>query len=146
MITNQVGDLQIRRYNGTQIFINDPTELTDSCPIGLAIDNSGFFYVALQATNKIIRYDPSTYSFDYPISSGTTILTAAEGLNGPCGLKFDSSNYLYVANRLANTVLKYDISNIGSPILLQTIMDPSFLQPTEATKKPIQKLKKQCRS
>ena len=126
------GTYYVYIYNqiyGTQIFINDPTELTDSCPIGLAIDNSGFFYVALQASNKIIRYDPSTYSFDYPISSGTTILTAAEGLNGPCGLKFDSSNYLYVANRLANTVLKYDISNIGSPILLQTIMDPSFLQP-----------------
>ena len=113
---------------GTQIFINDP-ELTDSCPIGLAIDNSGFFYVALQASNKIIRYDPSTYSFGNRITNGTTILTTTEGLNGPCGLKFDSNNYLYVANRLANTVLKYDISNIGSPILLQTITDSNFIEP-----------------
>ena len=32
---------------GQEIFINDP-ELVDSCPIGLAIDNFGFFYVALQ--------------------------------------------------------------------------------------------------
>ena len=123
------GTYYVYTYNqiqGTQIFITDP-ELTDSCPIGLAIDNFGFFYVALQASNKIIRYDPSTYSLGNPISSGTTILTAAEGLNGPCGLKFDSSNYLYVANRVANNVLKYDISILGLPI--QTITDPNFLEP-----------------
>ena len=123
------GTFYVYKYNqiqGTQIFIND-SELVNSCPIGLAIDNSGFFYVALQASNKIIRYNPAAYSIGNPITSGTTILTAAEGLNYPCGLKFDSSNYLYVANRLANNVLKYDISILGSPI--QTITDPNFIQP-----------------
>ena len=123
------GTFYVYIYNqiqGTQIFIND-SELVNSCPIGLAIDNLGFFYVALQASNKIIRYNPSAYSIGNPITSGTTILTVAEGLNYPCGIKFDSSNYLYVANRLANNVLKYDISILGSPI--QTITDPNFIQP-----------------
>jgi hypothetical protein len=123
------GTFYVYIYNqiqGTQIFIND-SELVNSCPIGLAIDNLGFFYVALQASNKIIRYNPSAYSIGNPITSGITILTVAEGLNYPCGIKFDSSNYLYVANRLANNVLKYDISILGSPI--QTITDPNFIQP-----------------
>ena len=112
--------------NGVQIFIQD-TDLNNSSPIGLAIDNSGFFYVALQASNQIKRYDPSSYSLGNPILSGTTVITAAEGLNYPCGIKFDSSNYLYVANRLYNNVLKYDISILGLPI--QTIADPNFIQP-----------------
>lgn len=108
-------------FNETQghsVFINDP-ELIDSCPIGLAIDNFGFFYVALQFTNKIIRYNPAAFSFGNPILSGTTIITAAESLNWPCGIKFDSNNYLYVANRNTNTVLKYDLLAPGAPI--QTI-------------------------
>jgi hypothetical protein len=125
------GTFYVYIFNKTQgqdVFINDP-ELIDSCPIGLAIDNFGFFYVALQFKNKIIRYNPADYSFGNPISSGTTILTASDGLIWPCGIKFDSNNDLYVANRNTNTVLKYDLSNIGSPILLQTIEDPDFLEP-----------------
>jgi hypothetical protein len=78
---------------GQDVFINDP-DLIDTCPIGLAIDNFGFFYVALQFTNKIKRYNPSAYSFGNPISSGTTVIAAASGLNGPCSIKFDANNYL----------------------------------------------------
>jgi hypothetical protein len=124
------GTYYVYRFNQTlgqeDIFINDVT-LTNECPIGLAIDNFGFFYVALQTTSKIRRYNPSTYSFGNPITSGTTIISS--GINGPCGLKFDSNNHLYVTNRVGNNVLKYDISNLGLPILLQTITSAQFDQP-----------------
>jgi len=124
------GTYYVYRFNQTlgqeDIFIND-VALTNECPIGLAIDNFGFFYVALQTTSKIRRYNPSIYSFGNPITSGTTIISS--GINGPCGLKFDSNNHLYVTNRVGNNVLKYDISNLGLPILLQTITSAQFDQP-----------------
>lgn len=124
------GTYYVYIYNQTvgqeDIFIND-IALINEVPIGLAIDNFGFFYVALQTTSKIRRYNPSTYSFGNPITSGTTIISS--GINGPCGLKFDSNNHLYVTNRVGNNVLKYDISNLGTPILLQTITSAQFDQP-----------------
>jgi len=124
------GTYYVYRFNQTlgqeDIFIND-SALTNEVPIGLAIDNFGFFYVALQHTSKIIRYNPSTYSFGNPITSGTTIISSV--INGPCGLKFDSNNNLYVTNRVGNNVLKYSVSNSGSAILLQTIISAQFDQP-----------------
>ena len=57
------GNYYVYIFNETQgqeIFINDP-ELINSCPIGLAIDNFGFFYVALQCLYKRVR--GSQYSF-----------------------------------------------------------------------------------
>lgn len=128
------GTYYVYIYNQTvgqeDIFINDSLDtnpLTNECPIGLAIDNFGYFYVALQTTSKIKRYNPSAYSFGNPITSGTTIISSV--INGPCGLKFDSNNHLYVTNRVGNNVLKYDISNLGTPILLQTITSAQFDQP-----------------
>jgi hypothetical protein len=128
------GGYYVYIYNQTvgqeDIFINDSLDtnpLTNECPIGLAIDNFGYFYVALQTTSKIKRYNPSAYSFGNPITSGTTIISSV--INGPCGLKFDSNNHLYVTNRVGNNVLKYDISNLGTPILLQTITSAQFDQP-----------------
>jgi hypothetical protein len=120
--------------HGRQIFINDSV-LTNECPIGLAIDSKGSFYVALQTTNKIIKYDTSDYIpwdlSSVPISSGTTIIS--NYLNGPCGLVFDSSGYLYVANRRSNNIVKFDLASsdlqIQIQIPIQIITNPNFLQP-----------------
>jgi hypothetical protein len=116
--------------HGREIFINDSI-LTNECPIGLAIDSNGSFYVALQTTSKIIKYDTSNYIpwelSNVPISSGTTIISNC--LNGPCGLVFDSSGYLYVANRRANNIVKFDLSSPELPIPIQIITNPNFLQP-----------------
>ena len=116
--------------HGRQIFIDDSI-LTNECPIGLAIDSNGSFYVALQTTSKIIKYDTSDYipwdSSSVPISSGTTIISNC--LNGPCGLVFDSSGYLYVANRRANNIVKFDLLTHDLQIPIQIITNPNFLQP-----------------
>ena len=116
--------------HGRQIFINDSI-LTNECPIGLAIDSNGAFYVALQTSSKIIKYDTSNYIpwelSNVPISSGTTIISNC--LNGPSGLVFDSSGYLYVANRRANNIVKFDLSSPELPIPIQIITNPNFLQP-----------------
>lgn len=97
-------------------YITDP-DLVNSNPIGLAIDNSGFFYVALQTGNKIKKYNSDGTGGTYFISGGS--------LNGPCGMIFDSNGNLYVANRFSNSILKYNSS--GS--LISTITNGLFSEP-----------------
>jgi len=100
--------------NSISVFISYvyDTDLINSCPIGLAIDSQGYFYVALQIGNKIKKYNSD--------GTGGTVFINAGLLNGPCGIVFDSYDNLYVANRFSNNVLKYDSSG-SSPITLSSI-------------------------
>ena len=100
--------------NSISVFISYvyDTDLINSCPIGLAIDSQGYFYVALQIGNKIKKYNSD--------GTGGTVFINAGLLNGPCGIVFDSYDNLYVANRYSNNVLKYDSSG-SSPITLSSI-------------------------
>jgi DNA-binding beta-propeller fold protein YncE len=69
---------------------------------GMAIDSSGYLYVA--GGNTIWKFD----------SNGNGSVFASSGLSNPSGLAFDGAGNLFVANFNNNTIVKFDSSGTGS--------------------------------
>ena len=68
-------------------------------PDGLALDSNGNLWVANDAGNEVLVYNPS-----YVQLTGKTITNA---LNGPTGVAFDPSGNLWVSNINTSTVNQY---------------------------------------
>ena len=87
----------------------DPSPLTGA--LGLATGPEGLLYVASEATNEVLRFDPSDRSFvDAFVTDDPATPTIDEtgGLDGPTEIAFDDEGRLYVASFNSDSVLRYD--------------------------------------
>ena len=112
---------------------------------GMAFDNNGNLYAALEGNYTIEKYDsqgngtlfasvPAPYAMTFHggflwVATGTdqiykfdtlgnATLFASSGLNGPQGLAFGSDGYLYAVNAFDKTITKFDAN--GNPTLVGT--------------------------
>lgn len=79
--------------------------------LGLAIGPDGLLYVASEASNQILRFDPMDRSFvDAFVSDdpSTPLIDETGGLDGPSEVAFDAMGRLYVASFNSDAVLRYD--------------------------------------
>jgi secreted PhoX family phosphatase len=93
-------------------------------PCGLAFDSSGDLWVANESAGTVVEYTPGQLVSGAPIPTVTIASPGFPGsLGGPCGLAFDSSGDLWVANESANTVVDYTPGQLvtGSPVPSATI-------------------------
>jgi len=115
-------------------------------PEGLALDSSGYLYVADSGNSCIMKFDPngnssvfastgqqapSALAFDRSgnlyvslfgrilevTPSGSSSLFASSGVSAPGSLAFGPDGDLYVANTGNNTIEKFDSSGRGAPFV-----------------------------
>jgi DNA-binding beta-propeller fold protein YncE len=92
----------VRRYNGTTgAFIGTFASGGGlSRPTGLVF-HGGDLFVSRSNNSQILEFNGTTGGF-------VTAFATGNGLSGPAGLAFDAAGNLYVANFLADDVLKFD--------------------------------------
>lgn len=79
-------------------------------PCGLAVDNSGRFYVSDYYHHAVDVYTPGAMY--------ETQIAGVDPVDGPCGLALDSSNRVYV-NNFHRSVVRYDaVPNPGPGVLM----------------------------
>lgn len=79
-------------------------------PIGVAVTPDGALLVSCAGTNTVARID---------LQTGAVINAAwISGLNGPRGMVFDRHFHLYLGQRWASTVTRYDIDATPLPLTL----------------------------
>lgn len=86
-------------------------------PCGLAIDASGNLYVANNAGNEILVYNPNHVQ----------IRVITQGVSGPTGVAIDPTGNLWVANSVANSVTEYSPTGKLLQTLTQNISNPQAI-------------------
>jgi len=99
------------------------TATTFNLPIGVAVDSSGNVWVADYNNNRVLEFAaPSTNGasaikvFGQPDFTSHTAgtLAAANNLNKPWAMAFDSADNLWVADTQSNRVLEYNATTISN--------------------------------
>ncbi len=87
-------------------WVGGPGELED--PTGVAIDSSGYVYVADRARRVVIKYNSTDRT---PV---ITINLATRGIQNPSGIDVDPSGNIYIADVTTTRIFK--LTNTGSPL------------------------------
>ncbi|MBL8760627.1 MAG: hypothetical protein JNL50_04925 [Phycisphaerae bacterium] len=95
-------DLATGDYLGTL----DPAANIDG-PLCARLGPDGFLYVASEGNNKVVRYNPNTWTYKDTFISGN-------GLTQPTGLTWDKNGDLLISSFDADSILKFD-GTTGAP-------------------------------
>ena len=85
-------------------------------PNGLALDGSGFIYVANEDGFTVTIYLPIAFGFVGNVPPAVTISGADTGISRPHALVVDGAGNLYVTNGNANSVTIYAAADIAAAI------------------------------
>jgi sugar lactone lactonase YvrE len=97
-----------------------PTAYTLCHPSRVALDQAGRLYIADTSNNRVLEYaSPLTSTKPYRVfgqndsftTKGCSLPISAKTLCGPTGMAIDPGGRLYVADTMADRVLRYDTTN-----------------------------------
>jgi sugar lactone lactonase YvrE len=98
--------------------------LGDDTRSGLSFDSAGNLWLVNSAGNSLVEFTKSELSRPAPKPSVTISSSAANGLNAPDDLVFDSAGDAWVANTGGNTVVEFSkgvLAKSGSPAPVKTL-------------------------
>lgn len=141
-VTNFTGNT-LAHYTSTLLATsgNPPANVTISAlagslnsPVGLAFDSDGSLWVTNQGTDTVVKYTAAQLGTGGSIAPAVTLSPDGSGsLNLPLGLAFDSTNNLWVANAVGQSVVKFSPGQRGTtgmPTPDVTLTSPAFTHPT----------------